>query len=80
MLRQLFGRKIKLHHFSQKTKNRFVGDQDGEVAERKAHFLPQIYQKYIYTWNDSQSMFTEDWEKTLDFWKGKKASMWPGRR
>jgi len=71
MLRQLFGRKIKLHHFSQKTTNLFLNkikcDQDGEVAGRKAHFLPQIHQKYIYTWNDSQSMSTEDWEKTSDF-------------
>ena len=33
---------------------------------------PQIYQKYIYMWNNSYITPTEIWQKTSDFPKGKK--------
>ena len=50
-------------------------DQDGRGVERRAHFLPQIHQKYIYVWNDSHGTPTEHWQNTSDFQKGKEISM-----
>ena len=40
---------------------------------------PQIYQKYIYTWDNSYRTPTERWQKTLDFPKGKKLPTYLGR-
>ena len=37
---------------------------------------PQIYQKYIYTWNCSYRTPTERWQKTSDLPKGKKLPMY----
>ena len=37
-------------------------------------FSPQIYQKYIYMWNDSHRTSIESWQKASDFQKGKKIS------
>ena len=42
-------------------------------------FLPQIYQKYIYMWNNSYRTPTECWKKTSSFPKGKKFPMYLGR-
>ena len=39
---------------------------------------PQIYQKYIYMWNNSYRT-TECWQKTSDFPKGKKIPMYLGK-
>ena len=39
---------------------------------------PQIHQKYIYMWNNSQRTPTECWQKTSDFRKGKKPPHVPG--
>ena len=40
---------------------------------------PQIYQKYIYMWNNSYRTPTERWQKTADFPKGKKIPMYLGK-
>ena len=39
---------------------------------------PQIYQKYIYMWNNSYRTPTECWQKISDFPKGKKLPHVPG--
>ena len=40
---------------------------------------PQIYQKYIYMWNNSCRTPTEHWQKTTDFQKGKKIHTYLGK-
>ena len=40
---------------------------------------PQIYQKYIYMWNNSYRTPTEHWQKTSDLPKGKKLPTYLGR-
>ena len=45
---------------------------------RSPSFL-QIYQKYIYMWNNSYRTPTESWQKTSDFQKGKKFPTYLGR-
>ena len=49
-------------------------DQDGRGVRRGANLLPQIHQKYIDMWIDSQGASTERWHKTSDFQKGKEIS------
>ena len=41
--------------------------------------LPQIHQKYIYTWNNSYRTPTECWQKNSDLPKGKKLPTYLGR-
>ena len=44
-------------------------------------FLPQIHQKYIYTWNNSYRTPTERLQKTSDFPKGKNSPCtWVGQK
>ena len=40
---------------------------------------PQIHQKYIFMWNNSNRAPTECWQKTSDFPKGKKIPTYLGR-
>ena len=40
---------------------------------------PQIYQKYIYTWNCCYRTPTERWQKNSDLPKGKKLPTYLGR-
>ena len=46
---------------------------------RRSLSSPQIYQKYIYTWNCSYRTPTECWQKTSDLPKGKKLPTYLGR-
>ena len=55
----------------------FGGDlQDGGGVRHGDHLPPH---KYIYMWNNSYRTPTECWQKTSDFPKGKKLSMYLGR-
>ena len=46
---------------------------------RRSPSSPQVYQKYIYTWNCSYRTPTECWQKTSDLPKGKKLPTYLGR-
>ena len=45
----------------------------------KSPSSPQIYQKYIFMWNNSYRTPTERWQKTSDLPKGKKLPTYLGR-
>ena len=49
-----------------------------ESKTRRSPSSPQIYQKYIYMWNNSYRTPTECWQNTSDLPKGNKLPMYLG--